>query len=228
MKKINILLTGATGFIGSNILNELKSDNQIYLILRNKKKFSKHKNIKIINYSNYQDLQKKLSKIRVEIVIHAATHYTKIHKPEDLQKFSNSNILFGNILLENLNLMCVKKFINFSTVWEDYNGKKNNYFNLYAIYKNAFSNILNFYKNKEKKIKFYELMISDTFGKNDKRVKLINLLRNNYKKNIITKKISKKLYINLLNVEDIIYAVKLICKKILGLKSQLHFYYSLQ
>ena len=56
-------------------------------------------------------------------------------------------------------------------------------------------------------------MISDTFGKNDKRVKLINLLRNNYKKNIITKIISKNLYINLLNVEDIIYAVKLICKK---------------
>ena len=35
---MNILLTGCTGFIGSNILNKFKSKNQIYIILRNKKK----------------------------------------------------------------------------------------------------------------------------------------------------------------------------------------------
>ena len=34
--------------------------------------------------------------------------------------------------------MNVKKFINFSTVWENYNGEKENYFNLYAVYKTKF------------------------------------------------------------------------------------------
>ena len=56
-------------------------------------------------------------------------------------------------------------------------------------------------------------MISDTFGKNDKRVKIINVLRKNYKNNIKTNIVSKNLYINLLNVEDITNAVYLISKK---------------
>ena len=57
------------------------------------------------------------------------------------------------------------------------------------------------------------MMISDTFGENDERLKIINVLRKNYKKNKITKIISKNLFINLLNIEDIASAVKLIIKK---------------
>ena len=212
---MNILITGCTGFIGSNILNKFQKNNKIYIILRNKKdnKKFKNKNVKIINYKNYDELNKKISKIKAELIIHTATHYAKIHNQKDLKEFSNSNILFGNIILENLKSMKTKKFINFSTVWEDYNGIKNNYFNLYSAYKKAFSKILNFYRNKFKKVKFYELMISDTFGKNDNRLKIINVLRKNYKSNTKTKIISKNLYVNFLNVEDITNAVYLIYKK---------------
>ena len=35
---------------------------------------------------------------------------------EDLKKLGNSNILFGNVILENLEIMGARKFINFSTV----------------------------------------------------------------------------------------------------------------
>ena len=56
-------------------------------------------------------------------------------------------------------------------------------------------------------------MISDTFGYNDERIKIVNVLRKNYKKNKVTKLISKNLYINLLNVEAIIQAVNIIKKK---------------
>ena len=33
----NILITGSTGFVGSNLLNNLYNDNKIYLIIRKKK-----------------------------------------------------------------------------------------------------------------------------------------------------------------------------------------------
>lgn len=209
---MNILITGCTGFIGSNILNKFKNNNKIFVILRNKKKneIFNHKNIKKIFYNDYNNLCKKLSKIKVDLVIHAATHYAKEHNVKDLEKFTNSNILLGNIILENVINMKVKKFINFSTIWEDYYGIKDNYFNLYSAYKKAFSKILNFYKKKISSIKFYELMISDTFGENDKRRKIINVLKENYKNNKVTKIISRKLFINLLNVEDVVNAVFLI------------------
>ena len=53
----------------------------------------------------------------------------------DIYDLINANIIFGNIILENLNKMNVKKFINFSTVWQDFDGKENLPFNLYSATK---------------------------------------------------------------------------------------------
>ncbi len=212
MKKI--LLTGSTGFIGSEILNFLSKKNIIYIILRKKnKKFLKNNKVKVIYFKNYNQLNKELSKIKVNTVIHCATHYIKDHKFEDIKKLSESNILLGNIILENLKKMHVKQFINFSTVWENYNAQKSNYFNLYSAYKDCFNNIINFYKKHQKKTKFFTLVISDTFGHNDKRKKLINTLKINYKNNKTTQILSKNLFLNLLNVKDICDAVDLILNK---------------
>ena len=55
-------------------------------------------------------------------------------------------------------------------------------------------------------------MISDTFGENDNRYKIINVLKKNYKKNKATKIVSKNLHINLLNIKDITQAVHLLMK----------------
>ena len=179
-----ILLTGSSGFIGLNLLESLSKKNKLFIILRNRSsnKIFENKNIKIIKFKNYTSLNSQLKKIKVDIVIHCATYYVKIHKFSDIKKFCDSNILLGNIILENLEKMRVKKFINFSTIWENANGKMNNPKNLYSAYKKSFSAILEFYKKKLNDIKFYELMISDTFGLNDKRKKIINTLKINYRK----------------------------------------------
>ena len=129
---------------------------------------------------------------------------------KDIKKFIESNILLGNILLENLNEMNVKKFINFSTTWETSNNLEKNPRNLYASYKKSFFNIMQYYKHHNPKIKFIDLIIADTFGENDRRNKIINTLRKNYKKNKTTKIISKKLKLNLLNVKDIAEAIQII------------------
>ena len=109
--------------------------------------------------------------------------------------------------------MKVKKIINFSTVWENHNGKENNFLNLYAAYKKSFRILIKYYEKKNPKVNFYNLMISDTFGKLDKRKKIINVVRQNYRDNKTTTIISKNLYLNLLNIVDLISAIKLIIKK---------------
>lgn len=210
-----ILLTGSSGFIGSEILDQLSKNNILYITQRNKKKVKKkiNQNIKKIYFKNYDNLNDKLSKLKIDIVIHCATHYIKNHTSKDIKKLSDSNILFGNVILENLRSMKVKKFIYFNTVWENYNSIKKNYFNLYAVYKSIFKELIGYYKKNLTFIKFYNLSISDTFGALDKRKKIINVLKSNYKKNKSTKILSKNLYLNLLNVEDIVEAVKILIKK---------------
>jgi nucleoside-diphosphate-sugar epimerase len=210
-----ILLTGATGFIGSNILKEIQSNNEVYIIQRStsKKKIIKSKNINIIFFKDYNSLSNKLKKVKVDVIIHCATHYKRNHVFNDVNKFINSNILLGNIMLENIKTLNAKKFINFSTTWEDSDGIENNPKNLYAAYKKSFNCIIQYYKKNLTNIKFIDLMIMDTFGKNDKREKLINIIRKNHHKKKISRIVSKKLYLNLVNVEDIVAAVKIILKK---------------
>ena len=209
MKKI--LLTGSTGFIGSAILNELSKNHLVYCL--NRKKVKQSRKYKIIYFKSYDDLNSKLRKIQADTVIHCATHYVKYHNVKDINKLTNSNILFGNIILENLSKMKIKNFINFSTVWENYDAIEDNCFNLYSVYKNCFGNLLKYYEKNSPNTNFYNLFISDTFGEADKRAKIINILKKNYKKNLITKIISSKLYLNLLNIKDIVNSISIILKK---------------
>ena len=207
-----IIITGSNGFIGSNIVDVLSKKNRLTLLLRNQKnsrkiKYTSRKNISIKYFNDYSELKKILKKARASWAIHCATHYVKDHTSEDIDKIINSNIEFGTVLLDNLNTMGVKNFINFSTVWENYNGIKDNPNNLYSASKQAFEKIINFYRIKNSKINFYNLIISDTFGANDKRLKLISVLKKNIIKKKETKIISKNLYINLLNVSDIISGI---------------------
>lgn len=213
----NILITGSTGFIGSNLLSLLYEKNKLILLVRSKKKKSqllkKYPKLKCIYFNTYKNLDYKLKKIKIDVILHSATHYVKNHSKNDIEKLANSNIIFGNIILDNLKQMKVKKFVNFSSIWENYNGVKDNILNLYSVYKKSFSFIISFYEKLYPTIKFYNLNISDTFGKNDKRNKLINTLRVNFKDNKITNIISRKLYMNLVNVIDITNCVNLIINK---------------
>jgi nucleoside-diphosphate-sugar epimerase len=125
----------------------------------------------------------------------------------------DANIHLGNILLESYEKTKFTKFINFTSVWENYNGIKNNPANLYAALKLSFSNIINFYKKKYNKVSFYNLYLSETFGLNDKRKKLMPILKSNYKKNLKSTIVSNKLILNIVNVKDIVLALNLILTK---------------
>ena len=212
-----IIITGSNGFIGSNLVNKLSTTHKLILLVRVKSKSKKtkyifNKNISFKFFKNNTELKNLLKKIKGSWLIHCATHYVKKHQSNDIAKIINSNIELGTILLDNLNIMGTKNFINFSTIWENYNGIKNNPHNLYSASKQAFEKIINYYQINNKKINFYSLVISDTYGANDKRQKLISVL----KKNIINKKetkiISKNLHINLLNVNDIVSGVFILLK----------------
>ena len=218
MKK-NILITGASGFVGSHVLDDcLKNNFNIYAIFRHSKKnvsFAKKykKQIFPIFYNNIYEIKNKLTNCKIDYVIHCATHYIKKHNHNDIENIIKSNVLFSTILLDTVVNIKIKKFINLGTVWQHFNDTKNLAFNLYAATKQSFECIFNYYKNQYTKIKFYNILLTDTFGTNDKRKKLIPILLKNFnKKNQDKINIPKNLSMNLVNINEVTKRLNILLK----------------
>ena len=182
-------------------------------MVRKKKKYKRVRNIKYLYFKDIKNLKKNLNHKKFYAVIHCATHYKKNHSYNDIKKMIEANIYLGNIILENHKQLKFQKFLNFTTVWENFMAKKNNPANLYSAYKLSFSNIINYYKKKLVKVKFYNLYLSETFGDNDKRKKLFNELRINYLKDKITTINSKNLKLNVINVKDVLSGVNILLSR---------------
>ena len=209
----SILLTGGTGFIGSNIIKHFSKNYKIITLVRKKKKYKRVHNNKYLYFKDPKNLKRNLNHKKFYAVIHCATHYKKNHSYSDIKKMIEANIYLGNIILENHKQLKFQKFLNFTTVWENFMAKKNNPANLYSAYKLSFSNIINYYKKKLVKVKFYNLYLSETFGDNDKRKKLFNELRRNYSKSKMTTVNSKNLRVNVINVKDVLSGVNILLSR---------------
>ncbi len=218
MKK-NILITGASGFVGSHVLDDcIKNNFNVYAIFRHSKKnvsFAKKykKQIFPIFYNNIYEIKNKLTNCKIDYVIHCATHYIKKHDHNDIENIIKSNVLFSTILLDAVVNIKIKKFINLGTVWQHFNDTKNLAFNLYAATKQSFECIFNYYKNQYTKIKFYNILLTDTFGANDKRKKLVPALLKKFKnKNQNKINIPKNLSMNLVNINEVTKCLNILLK----------------
>jgi len=215
--KKKILITGSTGFIGSNILGLLLKKNiHIYDVLRDKNKNNKNinklknnKNYHPIFYKKFNELEKKIKKVKVDTVINCATYYSNKNDIKTIQHLTQTNIIFCSIILEILKDK-IKKFINFGSMMEYSSG---NYFspkNFYAITKYSFQKIEEFYKLNNKKIKFYNLKLFETYGDSDKRKKIIPTIIKLYSQNKNITIVSKKLEMNFVHIESLLIAINMI------------------
>ena len=94
MKKNKIIITGGSGFIGSELVKKFKNF-EIYIISRKKikKKYKKHKNI-LCNLENKKKLIKIIKNINPKIIYHLAWY--------GIPLFNKSNFRLNKIISNNL------------------------------------------------------------------------------------------------------------------------------
>jgi len=112
---MSILITGANGAIGADLINSLSKKNKIFAIYRTKNKnVKKEKNISWIKHDLKNEFKKKLNP-KPKIVIHCAV-IREFSKENSLKSYYDSNIRS----LKNITAYSKKNkidlIINFSTI----------------------------------------------------------------------------------------------------------------
>lgn len=209
---MNWLITGATGFIGSHLIENLLQDNQVvHVIVRNIESLDKS----ILNRVIFHNYNGSLASVREavqesspDLTVHLATKYITEHKGEDLESLINSNILFGMQLVEQLSYLNSPSFINFGTTWQNFNSDEYKPVNLYAATKQAFQDMIEYY-SESKKLRTITLKLSDTYGPNDKRGKLLTALIKSLDSEHCFELSPGEQSLNLLHVIDVVQAIRL-------------------
>jgi len=205
----NVIVTGATGFIGKNLITRLQNIGcNVHIIARSNSNLSGlNANIKFHIYNgDIGDLIKILDIVKPYLIYHLAAKFVSKHKSTDIDDLIKSNILFPTQLLEAMSLTGINKIINIGTLWQHFNNQKYNPVNLYASTKQSFEDIAKYYCNSNK-MDFISLHIPDTYGPNDTRPKLFQILKeaNIHDNNL---KMSPGLQqIDLIYIDDIIDAI---------------------
>jgi nucleoside-diphosphate-sugar epimerase len=174
---MNILVTGATGFIGKNLCKALYNNHHVIALIRNNSNVKElPQKIEKFKYdSTDNEIEDFFKRKKIDGIIHlAAMVYSGHENWGKIGEIINSNIILGTKLLELSKLYNIKWFINTGTFWQHYNNEDYNPVNLYAATKQAFEDIAKYY-TETSDLKFVTLKLYDTFGPNDTRPKIFNL-----------------------------------------------------
>ena len=180
MQKV-ALLTGGTGFIGSNLAGHLvESGWDVHLLIRKSSLSNLHFDESItIHYSDggINSLKDIIATVSPSVIFHLASLFRAEHQSDEIGSMIESNILFGTQILEAATLCGVKNFVNAGTSWQNYEDDTYSPVCLYAATKQAFQDIAQYYVE-AKDLKLITLKLFDTYGPNDNRKKLFFAIKN--------------------------------------------------
>lgn len=205
---MNILVTGATGFVGKNLLPVLSLNNDVHILVRPRSNRGELDVEHVVEFSDdIASLAEYLRQNEIEGVVHLASLYIAEHKSEQVKDIISSNVYLGTAILEACKLAGVKWFLNTGTIWQNYNAPDYsdayNPVNLYAASKQAFITMSKYY-TETSDIRFCTLKLCDTFGANDTRKKIFALFDQIATSGETLDMSAGEQYLDILNIEDVV------------------------
>lgn len=175
-----VLITGATGFVGSHLAKRLGSLGwEVHIAVRNESgvpadlvanRFTIH-----VCDSRGHSLHEILKTAKPDLVYHLASFFRAEHSINDIPHLIQSNIEFGTNLLEAMSMSGTLKLINTGSSWQHFLGESYRPVCLYAATKQAFESILTYYVDAVG-LRVITLKLTDTYGPNDRRRKILNII----------------------------------------------------
>jgi nucleoside-diphosphate-sugar epimerase len=207
--KPTILLTGATGFIGSNLLQLLLVKNyQVICLVRHHNNVPSKAQVNI----TIDELENFALSNRIDIVIHLATFFCADKFPDEVntQKIIDSNIQFTSKLASTLRSINPELILYSESAAQYLN--QSQFPNFYSFTKSIGCKIIEYYL--PQKTKLLKLVFPDTYGIADPRPKLFTLLRKSLQEGSILELSEGHQILNYLYVDDVIDGIIFAIEKV--------------
>jgi len=174
-KKKKILITGGTGYLGSNIINTLQLKYDFIVVKRESSNLAfiekALNNILIYNFSELTD--KIVQDLGIDAILHCATHYGR-------KNSDPADIIESNLMLPLKLISIVKrfnpsvKFINTDTILD-----KN--INVYSLSKSQFKEWMRFFSSDAACI---NIQLEHFYGPQDDKTKFVSFLIDSFIKEV--------------------------------------------
>lgn len=216
VRAIKVLLTGATGFLGSNILKSLC--NMKYDVVILKRSFSKLDNIVEIegDYRAYNIDEISIESVfekekNIDIIIHCATNYGR--NQEKSSTVLESNLVFPMKILEIAAKKGSKLFINTDTSLSKLD-KVQGYMENYILSKKQFLEWGKLYAENQK-LSFVNLVLEHIYGPGDDSSKFIAFLIESFKNEVESINLTPgEQYRDFIYIEDVVDAYLTVIKRV--------------
>jgi nucleoside-diphosphate-sugar epimerase len=179
---MRLLITGATGFIGNHVTRRLVAQHEVGALVREGYRKERLDGIApapqhLVWNGTSAGMTALLADFKPACVLHLATRFVgSVHKPADLDMMIESNIRFPSQLLDAMVAAGCRDFISTGSIAQHCNNAAYAPLNFFAASKQAFADILTYYVQVGGLRRALTLELSDTYGPNDPRSKLIHLL----------------------------------------------------
>ncbi len=176
------LVTGVSGFVGSYLARRVLAEgwrvhgvvhleSKVTLLPTVGEGFVLHR-----HDGTTEAMMAIMAKIQPTVVFHLASLFLSDHQPKDIVALIQSNVLFGTQVVEAMARQGLRLLVNTGTSWQHYQNREYSPVNVYAATKQAFEDVLQYYVE-ACGLQVLTLKLFDTYGPDDPRLKLMNLIR---------------------------------------------------
>jgi nucleoside-diphosphate-sugar epimerase len=220
------LVTGATGYLGSNLVKRLVRDGwDVHIVTRTASTMPDFSEFTYttnhVHDGTTLGMVQCLAKTKPNVVFHLASMVQAKHDPKDIESMLQSNVLFATQLAESMRINGVTNLVNTGTFWQHFDDKNYNPVCLYAATKQAFESILEYYVQ-VCDLRVVTLLLFDNYGPDDQRLKLFNLLNRASSNGKSLDMSPGDQLIDLVYIDDVVEAYVIAARLLLTGKVKLH------